>query len=866
MHSRSMGVRRRQQVPWERKHELLEHIVAPEIAYPTSLDELIELCRDQPPGQAMHAAGSHWALSTAAESDHTFIETRDPTNQFPAMARTLTEVIPGCMTDGKLQLMARGHPVSFESNLLNGAAADDTPYYVHVEAGKRVYELYAELDQDAMEVAGGLAAELAATYDNHDYAGPWAFRTLGAAGGQTVFGALTTGTHGGDVASPPIADDVVAIHLVTDGGRHYWIEPPLDREHATLTDEVKLRALYGQRPRTGPATEFDVIRDATLFRAVLVGAHRFGVVYSFVLRARRQYMMRETRVLGTWQNIRTHLDDDLETSWLYAASWPATPGAPAPLRNKFLQIVVCLTPFNGFEKNLVGITKRSDVPWTPPSVPRGRPERVGERQPDADVLTGNPVFANAGTNFPLDPTNSTPGSSAAGGFLNLACAQADFMPGLIREVIDEIKQFIDSPAVIPASIAAMSAVTALGGLSALFGPLGILLVALAALVDRLSDDDRLGQTLDRTRKLLLDDSSGPAQHAGLFIWHLIAFKVFVSPSNQGPIDHTGISYAILDNHNYKDRSCQVNVDSIEVFFDVRNPMLPIFIDGLIAFEKSQEASGRAIVGYASLRFIGKSDALLHPARWERTCVVEVAGLRDTVGSTDLIDYAIRLALDPQYGGVLHWGQRNPSSAADIDRLFGPATDPESALGAWKRVLRTLIGGSPAFSSKFTIQTGAGAMMPQRASPAFEVRGQFRLEVTYLRGGAWPQRITISGSDGSDGAHDAVVGLKLDISGSRWRCQSEWLVNASWNVMYEIRATYGVRIPARLVIEIGGWNWFTIRPNPSLDIVWTLTSTNPATALPPSVGGGPDFSIGEQARVAVGVAAVEAAGINLLALP
>ena len=698
----AMVVRRKQRVSWGRKHEL-GTIVAPEIAYPTSLDELIELCRDQPPEHSMHAAGSHWGLSTAAESDYTFIETRDPTGRFPAMARTLTEVIPHCMTDEALDLMAGRHPVSFESNLLDGTAADDAPYFVHVEAGKKIYELYAELDQDAAGVPGSLAAYLADKRNNYDYAGPWAFRTLGAAGGQTVFGALTTGTHGGDFATPPIADDIFAIHLVTDGGRHYWIEPPLDAGGPTLTDESKLRSHYGNRPRTGKTVAFEVIRDPTVFRAVLVGAHRFGVVYSFVLRARRQYMMRETRVLGTWQNIRTHLVDDLETSWLYAASWPAERGAPSPPPNKFLQIVVCLTPFNGFEKNLVGITKRSDVPWLPPNAPRGRAERVGERQPETDPLTGNAVFANAGTNFPLDPTNSTPGASAAGGFLNQVCADAKFMPGLIHEVIAEVKDFINSPAVVPAAIGAMSTVTAVGGLAALFPALAILAVALAALVNLLSDDERLGQTLDRVRKLLLGQSPGPAQQAGLFLWHLITFKVFVA--NQGPIDHTGISYAILDNYNYRDHSCQVIADSIEVFFDANNPMLPVFVDSLIAYEVSQETNGKAMVGYASLRFIGKSSALLHPARWERTCVVEVAGLRDTEGTTELIDYAIRLALDPMYGGILHWGQRNPASAANIDFQFGPAADADSDLGAWKGALRGLIGSSSVFSSRFTRQTG-----------------------------------------------------------------------------------------------------------------------------------------------------------------
>jgi hypothetical protein len=91
---------------------------------------------------------------------------------------------------------------------------------------------------------------------NSDYLGPWGFQTLGGAGGQTVFNALTTGTHGGDIKFPPIADSVVALHLVADGGKHYWIEPgtPTDHTHKLqLTDDKKLKALYGNDRYLGAA-------------------------------------------------------------------------------------------------------------------------------------------------------------------------------------------------------------------------------------------------------------------------------------------------------------------------------------------------------------------------------------------------------------------------------------------------------------------------------------------------------------------------------------------------------------------------------------------------------------------------------------
>jgi hypothetical protein len=38
--------------------------------------------------------------------------------------------------------------------------------------------------------------------------------TMGGASGQTIAGAVGTGTHGGDIHIPPIADMIRAIHVV----------------------------------------------------------------------------------------------------------------------------------------------------------------------------------------------------------------------------------------------------------------------------------------------------------------------------------------------------------------------------------------------------------------------------------------------------------------------------------------------------------------------------------------------------------------------------------------------------------------------------------------------------------------------------
>jgi hypothetical protein len=201
---------------------------------------------------------------------------------------------------------------------------------------------------------GGLARHLYTLYGTDKYFGPWAFRTLGGAGGQTVVGALTTGTHGGDFRQPPIADLVAAVHLVSDSGRHYWIEP---ESTLPLTDEGALKSLYGADVYGG-TDNFEVIRDDQVFNAVIVSAGRFGIIYSVVLRAVRQYMLREERQLSDWQDVRSLIAD--YQSGLYTT----------PENNRFLQIAVCLTPYRNSTLNLCGVTKRWMVKWDPASVPQ----------------------------------------------------------------------------------------------------------------------------------------------------------------------------------------------------------------------------------------------------------------------------------------------------------------------------------------------------------------------------------------------------------------------------------------------------------------------------------------------------------------
>jgi hypothetical protein len=154
---------------------------------------------------------------------------------------------------------------------------------------------------------------------------------------------------------------------------------------------------------------------------------------------------------------------------------------------------------------------------------------------------------------------------------------------------------------------------------------------------------------------------------------------------------------------------------MEVFFDAEDPNLLTFINRLLLFEIDQEfASGFSVAGYASLRFCEPSSATIGQEAFPRTVAVECSGLADELGSAQYVDYAVKLALDPNIKGYLHWGQQNTSTQANIEFRFGDASaNPTGPLQQWRSVLSQLTdnGHLDGFSSAFTRRTGLEVVQP-----------------------------------------------------------------------------------------------------------------------------------------------------------
>ena len=186
-------------------------------------------------GHMVHVVGSGWAFEDLAFSPDWMIS-------LVRLNKPLDGVIGGALNAQWAASQAAGIDLLF-----------------HVEAGAKVVDVNDALD------ARGLAMV-----------------TLGGANGQAIAGAISTSTHGCDMEIPPLADAVMAMHLVTVDGRELWIE----RRSDPITDDVAL-ALALSCPDT------EIVRDDDLFNALLVGFGRFGVIYSYVLRVRPAFTLAE---------------------------------------------------------------------------------------------------------------------------------------------------------------------------------------------------------------------------------------------------------------------------------------------------------------------------------------------------------------------------------------------------------------------------------------------------------------------------------------------------------------------------------------------------------------------------------------------
>ena len=100
-------------------------------------------------------------------------------------------------------------------------------------------------------------------------------------------------------------------------------------------------------------------------------------------------------------------------------------------------------------------------------------------------------------------------------------------------------------------------------------------------------------------------------------------------------------------------SCEREIDGLELAFDMRPGRTNVFdfIDDVFAATDAMYAANQPPAFGMSLRFTGRTEALLGIQQWDRTCIIECFALRG-VGSTPALIRKLH-ELGARHGAIQH---------------------------------------------------------------------------------------------------------------------------------------------------------------------------------------------------------------------
>lgn len=197
-----------------------------------------------------------------------------------------------------------------------------------VRAGMTIAELNRELAADGLALAN-----------------------LGSYDGQTVIGAIATGTHGSGMATGSLADLVASIEMVTilkgpDG------EPQVKHLRVEPADGPTDPATFGAAHARGEH-DLELLADDDAFYSSVVGLGFFGIVTAVTLRVRSAFWLTEVRDVLAWPTLRANL--------------------PAIANQPYFDFVMSALPSSrggGGSQHRCLITKRLETPSRGPGHPR----------------------------------------------------------------------------------------------------------------------------------------------------------------------------------------------------------------------------------------------------------------------------------------------------------------------------------------------------------------------------------------------------------------------------------------------------------------------------------------------------------------
>ena len=119
----------------------------------------------------------------------------------------------------------------------------------------------------------------------------------GASNGQTIAGAIGTGTHGSAIDFGSVQEMVQGLHIIVDGNRSVLLE----RASQPITNQSFQNNI-----------DADIIRDDDMFNAALVGLGSFGYLYGVILKVSDAFLLKKYVQPINFSDLEKLLDNNLD--------------------------------------------------------------------------------------------------------------------------------------------------------------------------------------------------------------------------------------------------------------------------------------------------------------------------------------------------------------------------------------------------------------------------------------------------------------------------------------------------------------------------------------------------------------------------
>ncbi|WP_330252847.1 hypothetical protein OG874_43550 [Nocardia sp. NBC_00565] len=539
-------------------------------------------------------------------------------------------------------------------------------HFVFVEAGIQIKQLLTDLKRCGL-----------------------ALPTMGAGGGQTLLGALSTATHGGDFETAPLTEWIRAILLVGGGGQEWWITP-------SVTD------FPGERVREhlpGWCPDTRIIADDAVFDTARVSVGRLGVVYAVILEVVPDYALFEINLEHQWPAIRATLQNS-----------DVRPGAPTGLFDAAFTDLAGGYFVHAFEE----LTRRAEqfildnpgLALTPTWTVGDIFPELASRQAWIDHLGLHRIAERLHGSAPTPLRHLNIGVNLSRPdqcwitrrwAVPIGTGQANLTPpppsGVAKAVIEH-----------PRTPTAIRQVL----WDEIKGEYSDLAIALGHAIGCDNAEELVDNFLPQVQRIL--ESSTTSGEAIVLVLYRLATNPVLGPQGRpkviaavsqllansfSPVVRVGHACDMLDTHNYALDGAQSG-NSAEFFFDARLSYQS-FIDAILDLARAQLATGRPVFGYMGIRFTPRSSALIAMQQYELSVSVEIATGR--ARQDDIYarfwDDVHRTAQD--FGAIPHWGQEFRIPADDIADLYG------TNFRTWRTTAATITDNHQpdAFATPFT---------------------------------------------------------------------------------------------------------------------------------------------------------------------